>query len=106
MKNYIKAECLPFYYNELGERKEKPLSQIIAYTADGFLLPCCWCDNDAARSDMEKFNMHDDHLKLSNNDTVDDILLSAEWENFTKVIAHDFENSPKCCQKRCKAYDK
>lgn len=92
---------MPFYYNELGERKNKMVSQVIAYTADGFLLPCCWCDNESMRADMEKLGLYNENLKLSNNTTVDNILFSAEWTNFTKVITQDFDRAPRCCREKC-----
>ena len=42
-----------------------------SYSAKGFLLPCCWCDELKSKS-FENLGFKDDKLKLENNESVDD----------------------------------
>lgn len=75
--------------------------QTIAYTADGFLLPCCWCDSLYTRSDIKKLGLFDDNLKLKNVDSVNDIVNSNVWKNFSNILLHKHEDAPSCCKKKC-----
>ena len=105
MKNFIKPECMPYYYDN-GEKISKNVTQSIAYTADGFLLPCCWCDAPSTRKDIEKLGFYNNTLALKNNDSVNDILYSEVFGNFIKTITHNFEDAPRCCKEKCgKVYE-
>ena len=75
----------------------------IAYTSEGWLLPCCWCDqeNEANRTDFEILGFWDSDLKLSENETVDNILVSPIWMDFNKILLEKPELSPTICQKKC-----
>lgn len=84
--------------------KGRPV-QTIAYTADGYLLPCCWCDSLYARDDIENLNLFHEDLKLKNVDSVEKILYSDSWKNFFKVITTDSTNAPICCKKKCGVED-
>jgi len=101
MTSYIKPGCLSFYYDEAGNRGTKIVTQVIAYTADGYLLPCCWCDSVYSKSDITKLGMHDESLKVKNNESIDSILTSSIWQKFIKIISTDPINSPNCCHDRC-----
>lgn len=101
MKNYINPECMPYYYDAGGEKILKRRTQSIAYTADGFLLPCCWCDAESTKKDIVKLNMYAEQLKLSNNDTVEHILHSDIWENFINIIMNTYDKAPRCCKEKC-----
>lgn len=76
-------------------------AQTIAYTADGYLLPCCWCDSLYARSDIEKLNLFDEKLKLQNAKSIEEILYSDTWKNFFNIITSNINNAPICCKKKC-----
>jgi hypothetical protein len=78
----------------------RPL-QTIAYTADGYLLPCCWCDSLYTRSDIEKLNLFNENLKLQNVKSIEEILYSDTWKKFFNIITFDIDNAPICCKKKC-----
>ncbi|GEM_PF-3808320 len=92
---------MPFYYKSGQKIYKQTVEQNIAYTADGFLLPCCWCDAPSARKDIERMNMYEHNLKLENCQSIDEIVESKIWENFVDTILHDPENAPRCCKEKC-----
>lgn len=104
MTEYIKPNCMPFFYKNGKKIYKDSVEQNIAYTSDGFLLPCCWCDAPSTRKDLENMNMYADNLKLQNCSSVDEIVESTIWENFVYTILHDFKNAPRCCKQKC-GYD-
>ena len=61
-------------------------SKDYAYSAKGFLLPCCWCDTINPKSDKELYKLFNPNLHLSNVDSIDEILLSDEWLDFKRSI--------------------
>ena len=102
MIDYIKPKCMPFYYNKEGKKVQKEnIDQYTAYTTDGYILPCCWCDAPSTRKDFEKLGLYNDNLRLMNNDKVFDIMMSKEWENFVTTVLHYPNQAPKCCQQKC-----
>jgi len=100
--SYIKPECSPFYYNEKGEKiyVEKKFVKGIAYCSDGFLLPCCWCDELKSKS-FENLGFKDDKLKLENNESVDDVITSDVWKRFMYSILHEPDRAPNVCRRKC-----
>lgn len=102
MTYYINPECMPYYYDHNKTKIVKDCTkQTIAYTADGFLLPCCWCDAPSTRKDIEKLNLYKKELKLSENSSIESILNSQEWKSFIDIIMHDPELAPRCCKEKC-----
>lgn len=101
MTKYIKPSCMPFYYKSGKKIYKQAVEQNIAYTADGFLLPCCWCDAPSTRKDIERMNMYEHNLKLENCQSIDEIVESKIWENFVDTILHVPENAPRCCKEKC-----
>jgi len=74
---------------------------IIAYTATGHLLPCCWMDhyNHNPESKVDQFIT--DELKVENNNSIEDIITSDTWTNFHKGLIDDPDNAPKMCKNMC-----
>ena len=69
-----------------------------AYTADGFMLPCCWLDDPKNDHGVEeKFHLKDEELALKNNDKLEDIYGSKQWEHFFDTLV----NNPSCALKQC-----
>ena len=55
----IKPRCLTF--------QPKSYHRPAAYTADGYMLPCCWLDDPKNDHALEnEFHMKDEHLALKN----------------------------------------
>lgn len=106
MTKYIKPECMPYYYDNNGDREyTNRLTQGIAYTSDGYLLPCCWCDAPSTRKDIIEAGLYNESLKLSNNKSVDDIIESEVWIKFINTIMHHPNNAPRCCREKCGVSD-
>ena len=102
MINYIKPACMPYYYDETGKQEyTNDEMRGIAYTADGYLLPCCWCDEIKHRKDFVDLGFYNESLKLSNNGSVDDILHSDNWIKFIDTIMHHPQNATRCCKINC-----
>jgi hypothetical protein len=79
-----------------------------AYSATGYLIPCCWTDpyeigdgvyEEAAQEIADIF--FKEELKLSNVETVYDILQSEAWVNFYNTLVNDEDNAPLICKKMC-----
>ena len=82
--NKVNPKCLAF--------KE------LAYTAEGYLAPCCWCDNPVGWREPQIARLKKEHLKLKNNKKVEDIIYSKEWKDFFKELDTNPANT---CQRFC-----
>ena len=76
-------------------------SKDYAYSAKGFLLPCCWCDQINPSNDKELMKLFRPHLHLDKVDSIEEILLSDEWLDFKKSITNDYDKAPKVCKRYC-----
>ena len=74
-----------------------------AYVSTGHLLPCCWCDhlNPKVKQQFIDLGFFYEDLKLENNDTIEDILMSDVWINFHKMLLEKPEDAPYPCKKNC-----
>ena len=73
----------------------------IAYTSQGYIVPCCWLDTQLADEDLTNLGMYDEELKLANNDSVEQIINSNQWRNFIRIISEDQEKAPVKCKLWC-----
>ena len=84
--------------------KPKKGRKVAAYTADGYILPCCWLDESNAD---EKFvydaGLKSNHLKVSNVESIDIIITSSEWENFFNTLLKNPNAASPICRRKCKA---
>ena len=86
----IKPRCLTY--------KPKSYHKPAAYTADGYMLPCCWLDDPKNDYDIEeRFKLKEEHLALDNVEKIEDIYGSKEWEHFFDTLI----NNPSCAMKQC-----
>lgn len=76
-----------------------------AYTADGYMLPCCHMDDPVPEPMIRKFGLRDDDLKLENNDSVKDIIASDRWNNFFDILLNNPKEAPSKCWKKCGEID-
>ena len=74
-----------------------------AYISTGHLLPCCWCDtiHPKAKQQFVDLGFFYEDLKLENNDTIEDILMSDVWINFHSMLYERPEDAPYVCKKNC-----
>lgn len=91
----MKPKCLTF------ERDNKPP----AYTSDGYILPCCWLDEIPVEADLAKFNLKDNKLKVSNVNSIEEIITSDTWECFFNILLNNPDSAPTICKKKCSGYD-
>jgi hypothetical protein len=102
MTDYIKPECMPYFYDKDGDQKHtNRIDNGIAYTSDGYLLPCCWCDAPSTRKDITDLGFYDESLKLSKNESIEDIISTDVWGKFINIIMHQPDKAPKCCREKC-----
>lgn len=97
----LEPRCLPEYFKK---QKENEISYMgIAYTSTGYLMPCCWLDDDVTLvKEYQKLGLHDEELKLSNNKCVEDIVYSKQWQNFTRILTEEPHNAPTRCKQKCR----
>lgn len=75
--------------------------QGFGHSAQGYLLPCCWCDNHTTVNDPLLDALFDEELKISNVDNIQTIVMSDQWLAFTKAIIGDVEKAPNVCKMYC-----
>ena len=69
-----------------------------AYSATGFILPCCYADNSIISEFAELMT---ENLKLDNNTDVEDIVLSDEWIRFYNKLKENSNDVPRACKYYC-----
>ena len=69
-----------------------------AYSAAGYILPCCWADT-ANWDGYEK--LVQEHLHISNVKDVDEILFSDEWDEFFHNLIENPKLAPRVCKVKC-----
>jgi hypothetical protein len=103
MSLYIKPECAPFYYKDGKKHNRNKTEKVKGYAtnANGFALPCCWCDSVAFRPDFARYGFFDSDLHMDNVDTIEDIMISPAWQDWLNDITHNPNNAPRVCQVKC-----
>lgn len=91
----LEPRCFPERF-----KKEKEIMGI-AYTSTGYLMPCCWLDEIHYINEYKKIGLHDEELKLSNNECVEDIVYSEQWQNFRRILVEEPHNAPTICRYKC-----
>jgi len=66
----------------------------------GFITPCCWLD-PVFNNDRLDRSIFTEKLKIANNNEIDDILLSEEWQAFYKTIEAGPEKASAECRRYC-----
>jgi acetyl-CoA carboxylase beta subunit len=82
----IKPKCLQSNTRPLG------------HSAEGYLLPCCWCDNIVHKDKYTEL-LYQEQLKIQNNDRIESIIDSREWQQFVDAIHSD--DPPNVCKTFC-----
>ena len=107
----LRPKCMPYTYID-GEQvwhtklwAKTTTFNGLTYTAEGYFLPCCFCDHPSVWPDMVKHGFYDESLHIDNNETVDDIITSDTWRKWVDLIQHRPEDAPPICHKKCKLQD-
>jgi hypothetical protein len=76
-----------------------------AHTAEGFIVPCCHVDCVGNKDEPLLQALLKEKLKVSNNESISDILASEEWREFGEAVIkgyeEDIEFAPPCCLTQC-----
>ena len=67
-----------------------------AYSATGYILPCCWCDTGFVLEDGDFTSIVQEKFKLERVNDVKEIVESDEWKEF-----FEFKTIPLVCQRYC-----
>lgn len=71
----------------------------VAYTATGYILPCCWLDGELQTYKQPQIlPLLKEKLKVENNKNIDDIVYSDEWNYFFEELK---TNPSTICKKFC-----
>jgi hypothetical protein len=80
------------------------------YSAQGYIVPCCWCDPRETHQNRQVSNeakeikdmFFKEHLKLTNVDSINEILKSEEWKGFyDALIDNNGDNALEVCKRYC-----
>jgi len=95
-------KCHPYWMIN-GERVKNVDIKPVAYTAQGYMLPCCWCDHAHTRKNyFQRMGMFDEALKVENvNDIEKEILRSPEWSDFHMTLLQKPNSAPFICKQKC-----
>jgi len=95
-------KCHPYWMID-GKRVENRDVKPVAYTAQGYMLPCCWCDHAYTRKEyFHNIGMFDEALKVENVDDIkEEILQSPEWYRFHETLLQKPNNAPYICKRKC-----
>lgn len=99
----IYPKCHPYWMID-GQRVENQDVKQVAYTAQGYLLPCCWCDHGTwnRKRHIAVFGLFDEALKVENvKDIETEILQSPEWYNFHETLLQNPRLAPFVCKQKC-----
>lgn len=75
--------------------KDFPMSA----TNTGYLVPCCYCDENEALNDPE-FQKLLSASKLDEHETIEEIIFSKEWKEFEENLRN--HKGPQFCISHCK----
>ena len=65
----------------------------------GYLLPCCHCDTKDGYVEFE--SLIQEKFKITNVDSIEEILHSEEWQDFYDTLINRPTKAPDTCQKFC-----
>lgn len=68
--------------------------QCLGYSAEGYITPCCWMNDNRTVFFKEK-------LKISNNKSIKNITQSKEWIDFYHMLIEKPQKAPEVCHKFC-----
>lgn len=101
MSDVLKPKCHPYWIIEGVRIENHPVS--MEHSSRGYILPCCWLDStdDNVTQQLKNIGMLDECLKLENNRTVKDIMISPQWIKFHKTLLEDPRSAVSVCKIKC-----
>lgn len=75
--------------------------QGFGHDASGYLLPCCWCANEIGFPQLKEITK--EKFKISNANSIEEIVNSEEWVEFYRVLREEPEKAPSICKNFCRS---
>ena len=69
-------------------------TKCLGHSAEGFIVPCCWMNDNTTIFYQEK-------IKISNNSSIKSITQSKDWIDFYKMLIDEPEKAPFTCHEYC-----
>ena len=80
--------------------------QDAAVNAQGFLLPCCWCDIPDVLYHKDFKKLIKDKFHLSKVKDINEVIYSDEWQEFKKDLQEsNMDKWPPVCKSQCEVKD-
>ena len=73
--------------------------RFLAYVNSDYVLPCCWVDGNEHADQIP--TLLKEKLKLSNNESIEDIITSDEWVDFFSTLINEPNRAPDVCYRYC-----
>ena len=93
MNTVLKPKCL--IPDEGGD------IQCLGHSAQGYLTPCCWIDSYPKNRGIAQDIFYQEKMKISNNDSINDIIQSKEWLDFYTLLQEEPDKAPEICHVHC-----
>ena len=75
--------------------------QEITLSSEGYFSPCCWFDDELYRNQKHVGDLFQPHLNIENNDNIQDIFDSKEWQTLWEILLNRPEDAPPICYEYC-----
>ena len=75
--------------------------QQICLSSSGYFTPCCWFDDELYRDQPWVKTLFREHLKIENNESLEDIFNSKEWTELFDMLINNPKDAPPICKKMC-----
>lgn len=72
------------------------------HSAMGYITPCCWMSNGDVESRFPK--LCNETTKLSNVNSVEEILNSRSYQDLYETLINDPQNAPQLCWRKCSSH--
>lgn len=76
-------------------------NRALAFTATGYLIPCCWLDDHKVWNQkwIKNFYKKDNHI--DNHKTIDTIVEGSDFKEFYKMLIENSDDAPPVCRRHC-----
>lgn len=72
-----------------------------AFTATGFLIPCCWVDNPTAWKEKKIKEFYDEKWHIDKHETVLEIMHGELFNDWWDMLENRPEEAPEICKRYC-----
>ena len=76
-------------------------NRALAFTATGYLIPCCWLDDHNVWNQKWVKNFYKKNNHIDNHKSIDTIVEGSDFKEFYKMLTENSENAPPVCKHHC-----